>query len=139
MPIRIPTTFLVAVAAWALAGCGSEGAGDAARVEFPAERPERAIHCHVVLQLRTQQVSDVAGEGRFGQWVASDFNEAQAAAAAEADPSVIRGDFDALRERISETMRAFDVDSDQRIDGAGELEEFSRHVDLCMREFLPQD
>jgi hypothetical protein len=91
-----------------------------------------------VLQLRTQQVSDVAGEGRFGQWVAADFVEAQAAAASEADPAVIQGDFDALRDRISETMRAFDIDSDQRLDGTEELEEFSRHVDLCMREFLPQ-
>lgn len=36
-------------------------------------------------------------------------------------------------------MDAFAANSDQRIDGDAELEEFSRHVDLCMEEFLPQE
>lgn len=122
----------------AVAGCGADGTADVATVDFPAGREDRALHCHTVLELRIQQISGVAGEGRFGEWAASDYAEAQLAAAGQADPTVVQGDFETLRERVDETTGAFDANSDQRIDGNAELEELSRHVDLCMQEFLPE-
>jgi hypothetical protein len=129
---------LPALMASSMAGCGSDGADAAAAVEFPAGRSGRATHCHTVLELRTQQLSDVAGEGRLADWVASDYARAKAAALEAVPPSAVQGDFDALRERVGEVMAAFDANSDRRIDGEDELEEFSRHVDLCMREFSPE-
>lgn len=135
LPLAFAAVLLVA------GGCGGETADrdtSGPSVAFPNAGSQRALHCYTVLYLRAQQIEDVAGEGRLGDWVASDYAEAQTNASLEAGPSV-QGDSEAIATRIREVMNAFDANSDETIDGREEQDEFARHVRLCMEEYSPAD
>jgi hypothetical protein len=92
-------------------------------------------------------LKDITGTSRFGKSLYSEYVEAVEAASREADPSHARGLlFPSSPGEFKETVAAtdayvkkifedFDFNSNGKIDGRSEKEEFDRHIDLCMKEY----
>ena len=107
-------------------------------VDFPS-KDYPGPHCFMVLTLHLNQISAVTGEGKFGNWVSSDVEEARTAALQNSSDSFSpTTSIEGIQSEIRKIGTAFDSNSDEEIQGR-ELEGFGRHIDQCMELFYSNE
>ena len=130
---RIATLLVPAVA---LSACAGEPAD---RVAFPPEGPERVLHCNLLLSLTQELMEEVAGTGPDGGFIGrSGIGEVTSAYRATLRQLDSEGSARVADDRHGlwrELVARFDHEGDGRLTSDAELDEFNRHVTLCVNEF----
>jgi len=109
-----------------LSGCGAQPSS--VNVPFPSAPKERALHCHTVLTVHLQRMTEMTGSNSVAKRLRQDYVNAQRAAATSLDVNELLKPIDVQTERMMKTVDAFENDGPA----------WGQRVELCTETYGPK-